>query len=265
VGIEKQGRPDHKFQYNGKEKQEELGLHWNDYGARFYDPQLSRWHVVDKSAEEYYHITPYSYVNNNAVRNIDPDGKDGFDTVKGILVSTVDNVTGGAVNLRGRVSYNDARGFNAGQDLGDMAAATAGLYMMVDGGGKLAGGLTLAGASATLAGPTGGFTSPGIGAGLTIAGAGAIEGTAGYALFSKSSDNYKNQKGRVQNGNTNPKKAAREAAKEKREIQPASEKYAKYKAKELEKNKGKDARREAHDKKEGLQDRTKKQINEDYK
>jgi hypothetical protein len=138
-----------------------------------------------------------------------------------------------------------------------MAVATGGLYMMVDGGGKIAGGLTLAGASATLAGPTGGFTSPGISAGFTIAGAGAIEGAAGYVLFSNASDNYKNQKGRVQDGKTNPKKAAREVTKEKRGIQPASEKYAKYKAKELEKNIGKDARGEAHDKKECHQDRTK--------
>jgi RHS repeat-associated protein len=75
VGIESQGSPDHKFQYNGKEKQEELGLHWNDYGARFYDPQLGRWHSVDKLADAYIDHSPYSYVFNNPLKFIDPDGK----------------------------------------------------------------------------------------------------------------------------------------------------------------------------------------------
>jgi RHS repeat-associated protein len=76
VGIEKQGRPNHKFQYNGKEKQEELGLHWNDYGARFYDPQLGRWHVPDPLAENHYGLTPYNYVLNNPLSYMDPMGMD---------------------------------------------------------------------------------------------------------------------------------------------------------------------------------------------
>jgi uncharacterized protein RhaS with RHS repeats len=61
------------------------------------------------------------------------------------------------------------------------------------------------------------------------------------------------------------KKEARQKAKEKKEQQPASEDYVKYKARELEKSKGKDARRKAHDKKRsGAPDRTKKQIDKDY-
>ncbi len=59
----------------------------------------------------------------------------------------------------------------------------------------------------------------------------------------------------------NPKKKAREEAKQKRDQQPASEDYAKYKAKELEKIQGKDARRRAHDAKDrGAGDRTKKTV-----
>jgi RHS repeat-associated protein len=61
------------------------------------------------------------------------------------------------------------------------------------------------------------------------------------------------------------KRVAREQGKAARDSQPASEDYAKWKAKSTEKKFGKDARREAHDKKpKGAPDRTKKQLNEDY-
>ncbi len=74
VGIEQQGSPDHKYQYNGKEKQEELGLAWSDYGARMYDAQIGRWHVVDPMAGIEPTASPFAYVNNNPVILIDPTG-----------------------------------------------------------------------------------------------------------------------------------------------------------------------------------------------
>lgn len=51
-----------------------LKLHWYDYGARFYDPAVCRWLIQDPLAEEYYSITPYSYVANNPIMFIDPNG-----------------------------------------------------------------------------------------------------------------------------------------------------------------------------------------------
>ena len=66
---------EHRFQYNGKEKEESFGLNWTDYGWRNYDPQLSRWHGVDNLAEKYQSISPYVYVANNPIILIDPDGR----------------------------------------------------------------------------------------------------------------------------------------------------------------------------------------------
>jgi len=64
------------YLYNGKEEQPMPGK-WLDYGARFYDAQLGRWHSVDPACEDggQESVTPYGYVLNDPIKHKDPDGR----------------------------------------------------------------------------------------------------------------------------------------------------------------------------------------------
>jgi RHS repeat-associated protein len=76
--FNKSGSSDNKYLYNGKELQEDaIGnglLDWLDYGNRFCDPSIGRWHAQDLMAEFYYDQSPYNYVGNDPINYIDPNG-----------------------------------------------------------------------------------------------------------------------------------------------------------------------------------------------
>jgi RHS repeat-associated protein len=77
VGIEKEGTPNHRFQFMGKEKESSFGLNWTETDWRGYEGQLGRFWQVDKMADKYWDFTPYHYVGNNPVNMTDPSGLEG--------------------------------------------------------------------------------------------------------------------------------------------------------------------------------------------
>lgn len=81
------------YTYNGKELNDDFQLNLHDYGARWYDASIGRWHSVDPLAEKYSMMSPYNYVANNPVNFIDMRG---------------DSITGdetGMKNLNSIISY----------------------------------------------------------------------------------------------------------------------------------------------------------------
>jgi RHS repeat-associated protein len=80
-----QWEPGNAYQYNGKEWNEDLGLNLYDYGARWYDAAVGRFTGVDPMADVPHSVgmTPYHFVANNPIRNIDPDGMDWYQNENG--------------------------------------------------------------------------------------------------------------------------------------------------------------------------------------
>jgi RHS repeat-associated protein len=84
-----------RYDYNGKEIQSQeftdsSGLNEDDYGARFYEPQIARWFNIDLNSENHYNITPYNYVLNNPLIYHDQYGLDtAKPTIKSLPMVTV--------------------------------------------------------------------------------------------------------------------------------------------------------------------------------
>ncbi len=81
-----------RYQYNGIEHSEDLGLNVNFAFYRTLDPSLGRWWGVDPAAESFKGLNPYNSMFNNPISYTDPEG-DAAWAVSGAISSAI-NVAG---------------------------------------------------------------------------------------------------------------------------------------------------------------------------
>ena len=196
---------DNRYQYNGKELNDDFGVNLLDYGARWYDAALGRFPNVDPLIYKFPYLTPYNYASNSPIAKIDLYGLQGgfFNTLKdaavsaagsalGTMTAVVEDVTNvdlpeadeGILGSQGAKSFKEAEDFtHQGLYVLGSAATTIGLGASATGGV-----LTLTGAGAEVGIP---IAASGI---VTAAIGTWVSGNAIRNMSKGKNDNSKNEK-----------------------------------------------------------------------
>ncbi len=70
------GQEQNRYKYSGKEFETRRGLNFHDFEARMLFSDRALFNRPDPMAQDYPHLSPYSYCAGNPIRYIDPTGED---------------------------------------------------------------------------------------------------------------------------------------------------------------------------------------------
>ncbi|MBI2416896.1 MAG: hypothetical protein HYV28_03170, partial [Ignavibacteriales bacterium] len=117
------GTAPQRFDFTGKERDRESGLHY--FGARNYDSDLGIWYGVDPLADKYPGLSPYNYCINNPVNSVDPDGRNPFAIAIGGAQALF--ATGVAIGIAAAhtYKYNTDANYRSRADAGNNAVMLA--------------------------------------------------------------------------------------------------------------------------------------------
>ncbi|TCJ16389.1 hypothetical protein EPD60_07555, partial [Flaviaesturariibacter flavus] len=64
----------YRYGFNGKENDQDINIGMLDFGGRMNDVRIAKWFSIDPQSSLLPNFSPYSFVNNDPIRYIDPDG-----------------------------------------------------------------------------------------------------------------------------------------------------------------------------------------------